>query len=69
MLPLAVSDLFEFFDVLEAVDALREMELSPDPFRVGKGTVGCATGFFVSAAGVSVGGGALTDAPRPGRGK
>ena len=63
------SDFTELLELLDAVELLRVIGATPDPFRDGIGMAGCEAGFFWSGADVSVGGGALTVLPRPGRGK
>ena len=63
------SDLTELRELFEAVELLRVTGVTPDPFLDGIGIAACEIGFFCSIAGVSVGRGAATGLPRPGKGK
>lgn len=70
-----VSDRIEFLDVLDAVELLRVIGITPDPLRAGMGMAGCVGGFFCSLVGA--GGGSLEvafaeglrEGDLPGRGK
>ena len=60
------SDLTELLELLDAVELLRVIGVTPEPFRDGIGIATCEAGFFWSTTDVSV---ALAALPRPGRGK
>lgn len=63
------SDLTEVLDVVEAVEFLRAMVATPEPFRDGIGMAGCDRAFFGSASAGSDAGAGFAALPLPGRGK
>ena len=69
-----MSDRIEFLEVFDAVELLRVIGITPDPFRAGIGMAGCVAVFFCSL--VEAGGsldvafaGGLREGDLPGRGK
>lgn len=63
------SDLVEVLELLDAVELLRVIGVTPEPLREGIGIAACVAGFFCSGAGVSVDAAGLIVLPLPGRGK